>query len=336
MAAVRTDKSYIRSVAVAAHESGTSSSEIANNFGVSSRTVRNWVAMSKNRPSLADLPRSGRPTKLNNEHKELIKRTLKSPGGSIRRAKRKLEELDLQVDPSTVWHAAKKMKLRKVKARKKPKLTQAQKQKRLDFAKSASKDPKYWKKILFADEKIFELQFGTKEAWIEEKEAVPLLPTVKFPSKIMVWGGISWYGKTKLIKIPSGLRMGAKEYIALVACHLPEAGRLIFGEKSSWKLVEDGAPSHRARVTQDWYSSNGVKVVSGFPPNSPDLNIIENAWKLIGDSVAARQPTTQDGLWRVVQEEWENLSLEKVQNLVLSVPDRLSAVTTSQGGNTKY
>jgi hypothetical protein len=92
---------------------------------------------------------------------QLIKRTLKAPRGSIRRAKRKLEEEhNIDVGPATVWRAAKKMKLRKVKTRKKPKLTQIQRRKRLIFAQGASQDIKYWKKVLFADEKIFELTFG--------------------------------------------------------------------------------------------------------------------------------------------------------------------------------
>ena len=127
----------------------------------------------------------------------------------------------------------------------KPKLTNAQKEKRLAFAESASQDPKYWKKVLFADEKYFKLSFGQKKAWIEEKDEPPILQTVKFPTKIMVWGGISAQGKTQLIKIPAGIRMKASDYVEMIASHIPEEGKSVFGG-SNWKLLEDGAPSSRS------------------------------------------------------------------------------------------
>ena len=139
----QSEKSQRRSIAVGLHESGLSYSEVAKQFHVTRRTVINWVAMSKTRTDLSDLPRSGRPEKLSEEDKELVKSTLKAPSGTIRRAKRKLQENDVSVAESTVWKAAEKMKLKNVKARKKPKLTNGQNEKRLAFAESASQDPKY-------------------------------------------------------------------------------------------------------------------------------------------------------------------------------------------------
>jgi hypothetical protein len=177
---------------------------------------------------------------------------------------------------------------------------------------------------------------GPKDAWIDEKEEVPIRATVKFPSKLMVWAGIAWNGKTDLIRIPQGLRMNADDYIEHVASHIPEEAKSIFGNRKKWKLLEDGAPVHKARVTRTWYANHGVDAISNFPPNSPDLNLAENMWKVFDDVVATRRPTTIDGLWRVLKQEWDGMSIETVNKLVLSMTDRLNAVITAQGGNTKY
>src|SRR5271163_4088598 len=42
-----------------------------------------------------------------------------------------------------------------------------------------------------------------------------------------------------------------------------------------WWLLQDNAPSHKARIVQDWLFNHGVKLLD-FPPYSPDLNALEN------------------------------------------------------------
>ena len=37
-----------------------------------------------------------------------------------------------------------------------------------------------------------------------------------------------------------------------------------------------------------------------------------------------------------VQEEWSNISLEMLRNLITSLPHRIDAVIKAKGGNTKY
>ena len=324
-----------RLAVVKARLAGESYSGIKNKFGKNRLFVIRWVKRYQQSGSVEDVPRSGRPPKLSEDNLHTVRQVLKRRKGSVRRAKRKLETEGVNVHPTTVWRAAKKMRMKKVKARKKPKITQSQRQKRLDWACQASKGLASWKPVLFADEKIFELSFGVKEAWIEENESIPILPTLKYPPKIMVWGGISWYGKTKLVRVPQGLKMGSQDYIKIMQEHLLDDCRGIFNNKP-WKLLEDNAPAHRAKLTQDWYKEQGIQVVSNFPPNSPDINLMENAWQLLSDMVATRRPKTLAGLWKVLQKEWENLDMITVKSLVRSFTDRLQAIIEAQGGNTKY
>ena len=41
--------------------------------------------------------------------------------------------------------------------------------------------------------------------------------------------------------------------------------------------MQDGDPTHRSRVVKNWLKDNHVPVLE-CPRNSPDLNLIENAW----------------------------------------------------------
>ena len=45
---------------------------------------------------------------------------------------------------------------------------------------------------------------------------------------------------------------------------------------------------------------------------------------------------TEDELWRELQIQWRNITNEFIEKLYQSMPNRIQAVISSQGGNTKY
>ena len=55
-----------------------------------------------------------------------------------------------------------------------------------------------------------------------------------------------------------------------------------------------------------------------WPPQSPDLNPIENLWKTLGVNVMARNPINTEDLWMKLQEEWAKVTVEDCQRLIRS------------------
>lgn len=67
----------------------------------------------------------------------------------------------------------------------------------------------------------------------------------------------------------------------------------------------------------------GITVMK-WPPNSPDLNIIENIWGIVQKKMDKRYFATFTAFQQGLVEEWSKVSLEKhIRVLFDSMPKRL-------------
>ena len=244
------------------------------------------------------------------------------------------ERYGIKLRKDSVRRAARLGGLSARKPQRRPLLTDANKARRVAFARKFRHQN--WKQVLFSDEKTFEL-FATAHnqyIWAVAPDDVPGQPTVKHPPKLHVWGGISYYGKTELYVFTGN--MTAEFYEGILKERLLLDGTRIFGGRR-WLFQQDGDPKHTSHRVQHWLEQH-VRFISkrDWPPNSPDLNPIENLWAYLQQRVYARDPRTLAQLQRYVEEEWEAVPTEHVQRLVNSMPRRLAAVISKQGGSTSY
>ena len=72
------------------------------------------------------------------------------------------------------------------------------------------------------------------------------------------------------------------------------------------------------------------------PPQSPDLNSIENFWKTLGGKDMVRNSIDTEDLWMERQEEWAKITVEDCQRLILSRGRRYAAAIEGKGLFTKY
>ncbi|KFM66776.1 Transposable element Tc1 transposase, partial [Stegodyphus mimosarum] len=71
-----------------------------------------------------------------------------------------------------------------------------------------------------------------------------------------------------------------------------------------------------------------------WPAFSPDLNLVEHVWDMLGRRVAARQLTCPPELRRALLFEWCNIPQDQIDNLILSIPRRCADRIASSGRHT--
>uniref|UniRef100_A0A9J8DM61 Tc1-like transposase DDE domain-containing protein n=1 Tax=Cyprinus carpio carpio TaxID=630221 RepID=A0A9J8DM61_CYPCA len=146
-----------------------------------------------------------------------------------------------------------------------------------------------------------------------------VMPTVKHPDTIHVWGCFSSKGVGSLTILPKN---------TLQQQLLPTTQQQ-FGEEQCI-FQHDGAPCHKAKVITKWLGDQNVEILGPWPGNSPDLNPIENLWSIIKWRVDKQKPTNSDKLQEVIMKEWVAISQDLAQKLIESMPSRIAEVRSSK------
>ena len=85
-------------------------------------------------------------------------------------------------------------------------------------------------------------------------------------------------------------------------------------------LLRDNAPPHKAGSTIPFLEENGIMVVNDWPPHSPDLNVFEKVWKMLGDKREGKEFTNLNDLWSFLEKELYPISDSYIQKLFESIP----------------
>ena len=106
-------------------------------------------------------------------------------------------------------------------------------------------------------------------------------------------------------------------------------------------LAADGASWHSGGENKSLRDGIGYLQLP-WPPNSPDLNPIENVWMLLKRRLRKRfskveqRPHSEADLFSAAQEEWALIPQEVIDKLIGSMPERLQAVLDADSGHTKW
>lgn len=98
---------------------------------------------------------------------------------------------------------------------------------------------------------------------------------------------------------------------------------------------QDNAPCHTSRVSMSWFEKKGIKVMK-WPPQSPDLNPIENLWSELGKRVRIHKTNSKKELEAKLHDEWLKIENQTCAKLVANMKTRIKAVIKAKGGVTKY
>ena len=106
----------------------------------------------------------------------------------------------------------------------------------------------------------------------------------------MFWGVIGLYGVGELVEVEH--TMNRLDYIQILEDNLCLSIERIFGdEQHPFVLVQDNAPPHAARETQDYLFNEGIQVMQ-WPKHSPDMNVIESVCGHIMQKLCRDPPDT--------------------------------------------
>jgi hypothetical protein len=109
----------------------------------------------------------------------------------------------------------------------------------------------------------------------------------------------------------------------------------------AWVFQQDNDPKHTAKKNKKYLEnksqSMGFRVMK-WPSQSPDLNPIENLWRLIKTRLSKRlrKPPNLDVLFEIVKDEWKNIPQDSIDNVLNSMPQRCREVIAARGGSIAY
>ena len=100
---------------------------------------------------------------------------------------------------------------------------------------------------------------------------------------------------------------------------------------------QDNAPSHNAPETKQELQERGIPVIN-WPPNSPNLNIIEDAWNIMKDYISKHydENIIGDTLRQAVYKVWDIIEESFLEARLATMPARIEAVIVANGMHTKY
>ncbi|CAF1540052.1 unnamed protein product, partial [Adineta ricciae] len=122
-------------------------------------------------------------------------------------------------------------------------------------------------------------------------------------------------------------------YVEILQNHLIGNARKQFGRR--WRYQQDNDPKHTSRIAKQFLKEQVPEIID-WPSNSPDLNPIENLWSILKRRVEKRRPSNINELDQFLHEEWENIDLKIVNNLVQSMKSRCLAIIDSKGKRIDY
>ena len=310
-------------------------------LGISESTASKIIKKFRENHTLNIKPLSGRAKVLKRFFiKKILRRVDKCPSISFIEIASELQKYyGLAVSPRTIRRYLICSGLKSCRARHKPLLSYIQKIKRHAWAKEfINKPEEFWQNVLFSDETRISI-FGSDRppmvrrpinTSLDEKY---LIPTIKYPTGVMIWSCFSFNGVGKIKIIDNTLDSAG--YESILKNEVKESGDKLFNGKFIYQ--DDNAPCHRSHLIKKYFAENNSIDHIWWPSQSPDMNPIENLWAFLKRKVAKYKPMNKRELIKVIKNVWENeIPQHLLEKLIFPMKNRLEDLLKAKGGNTRY
>lgn len=330
----------VRAAIVAGYSAGVPIKELAKMHNCHKNSVLYQIKKAKLQKNLKNVKGRGRKrattTKEDNRIVKLLKRNPQERLKSIQNDINNVRQTNISL--TTIRRRLHEANVKAYTIKKKPFINKRNKQKRLQFARTyLSKPVEFWRNVLWTDESSFCLDgtYGKKFYYSTAKEKNSrsvIMPTRHSGGgKVMIWGCFSYNGVGDLILLPQ--KVTSSTYL-----HILNENALVSGCQgigTHFILQQDNAPIHKSRMIAKYLRDLDQETID-WPPQSPDLNPLENLWHYLKQNMTIDIGRQSSETFAEIKNIWDQIPKEILENLVNSIPDRLQEVIDNNGGNTSY
>ncbi|CAJ0967905.1 unnamed protein product, partial [Ranitomeya imitator] len=326
-----------RAAIIALQKNGLTGKSIAATKIAPQSTIYRIIKNFKERASIVVKKAPGRPRKSSKRQDRILKLfQLRDRTTSSAELAQEWQQAGGSASARTVRRRLFEQGLVSTRAAKKPLLSRKNIRDRLIFCKRYREwTAEDWGKVIFSDESPFRLLGTSGKQLIRRRRGERyhqscLMPTVKHPETIHVWGCFSAKRIGSLTVLPKNTAMNKEWYQNVLQEQLLPTVQEQFGAQQCL-FQHDGAPCHKAKVITKWLMEQNIEILGPWPGNSPDFNPIENLWLIIKRQVDKQKPTNSGKMQELIMQEWTAISQDLVQKLIESMPGRIAEVLKKKG-----
>ena len=146
----------------------------------------------------------------------------------------------------------------------------------------------------------------------------------------MVWGCILSHGTEDLVWVKGIMKKEQHKWIL-------QQNAFLFGLRliGNWFVFQqDYDPKHSLKLCRSYSEhkeTKGVLKNMVWPPQSPDFNPVELLWEELDRNVCSCCPSSQEDIRKALQENWNNISQDTMDKLIVRMPKLVKKSNKMQG-----
>ncbi len=351
-----------RGIVIGLFAAGFSRKRVAAKTGLPLTTVRRILkqeaTVAKRKPKL------GRPRKLTSRDLRVLQRAILKDRHTT--YEEHAQNLGLNASPRTLNRAGNALGYWLLVERRKSTLTDEQRELRLNFcrehlAMTADQweeaihlwiDAKYWRFQPDGDKARKMHKTAGGQTKVKRKKDEGLLPECIGEGSKVTTGRKGWhllvgFGNGRVCLTAQYVKMNEPTMLQLIDDEIRFAPREAWGLQAGavgtayrpWVVLQDGDRSQNCAAARAAFDRRHMTIFPQWPPNSPDLNCIENLWPRVSRALATTQPQgteTRDAFLVRLKATLRATPEAFVRKLIRSMPERMRSCIGNDGGRVKY